>query len=413
MGAKLSVRSGPRRTAALVFPGGNDEGKSGSGKSGSSGERRAAAASRQKKPQFSLSKIESPVSSLFANRNYDRNIDKALKRDYNEDQKVLKILILGIGGAGKSTILKQLRLLFGTPASSYERKLLADAIHRQIIEALQILLLNAEDFCSKEPSIPFISVASKEMVLGLNRFSIISSQIGESLAEIWAEDCIQKAWEFRSSNVLDSLPYFFGHMRRISHPNYVPSHTDLLYAKFRTAGAYELLVRYDSIDYKFIDVGGQRSERRKWIHLFSAIRGIIFVAALSEYDQYMDSDPSQNRLAESISVFNEVCSNTVVKEVPIFLFLNKRDLFAEKIKRVPFNSVECFSDCNETDDIRRVLRYIRYLFIKNNQHQEKFIMTHIICALDTNVIHLVFHEIQKKILWHSLKGGGLVSDFYT
>lgn len=33
------------------------------------------------------------------------------------------------------------------------------------------------------------------------------------------------------------------------------------------------------------DVGGQRSERKKWIHCFESVTSIIFCTALSEYDQ--------------------------------------------------------------------------------------------------------------------------------
>ena len=36
-----------------------------------------------------------------------------------------------------------------------------------------------------------------------------------------------------------------------------------------------------------IDVGGQRSERRKWIHCFDNVTSIIFLAVLSEYDQVL------------------------------------------------------------------------------------------------------------------------------
>lgn len=36
-----------------------------------------------------------------------------------------------------------------------------------------------------------------------------------------------------------------------------------------------------------MDVGGQRSERRKWIHCFESVTSIIFLVALSEYDQVL------------------------------------------------------------------------------------------------------------------------------
>ena len=46
----------------------------------------------------------------------------------------------------------------------------------------------------------------------------------------------------------------------------------------------------------FVDVGGQRNERRKWIHCFDSVHGVIFVAALSEYDQALFEDNSVNRM---------------------------------------------------------------------------------------------------------------------
>lgn len=37
--------------------------------------------------------------------------------------------------------------------------------------------------------------------------------------------------------------------------------------------------------YRMIDVGGQRSERRKWIHAFEGVKAVIFLTAINEYDQ--------------------------------------------------------------------------------------------------------------------------------
>jgi guanine nucleotide-binding protein G(i) subunit alpha len=41
------------------------------------------------------------------------------------------------------------------------------------------------------------------------------------------------------------------------------------------------------------DVGGQRSERKKWIHCFENVTSIIFCVALSEYDQVLLEENSQ------------------------------------------------------------------------------------------------------------------------
>ena len=48
----------------------------------------------------------------------------------------------------------------------------------------------------------------------------------------------------------------------------------------------------DVVDSMF-DVGGQRSERKKWIHCFEAVTSIIFCVALSEYDQVLLEESGQ------------------------------------------------------------------------------------------------------------------------
>lgn len=38
------------------------------------------------------------------------------------------------------------------------------------------------------------------------------------------------------------------------------------------------------------DVGGQRSERKKWIHAFEDVSILLFLCAVSEYDQFLFED---------------------------------------------------------------------------------------------------------------------------
>lgn len=47
---------------------------------------------------------------------------------------------------------------------------------------------------------------------------------------------------------------------------------------------------------RMVDVGGQRSERRKWIHCFENVTSIIFLVAISEYDQVLYESKNDVRL---------------------------------------------------------------------------------------------------------------------
>lgn len=54
------------------------------------------------------------------------------------------------------------------------------------------------------------------------------------------------------------------------------------------------------------DVGGQRSERKKWVHSFESMTSMIFCIALSEYEQVL--------LEEK----NQVCRHTPLGPAPSY-----------------------------------------------------------------------------------------------
>jgi guanine nucleotide-binding protein G(i) subunit alpha len=114
------------------------------------------------------------------------------------------------------------------------------------------------------------------------------------------------------------------------------------------------------------DVGGQRSERKKWIHCFEGVTAIIFCVALSGenyrltqfscvlnrfvnifihfsgYDLVLAEDEEMNRMIESMKLFDSICNSKWFVETSIILFLNKKDLFEEKIQRSPLTI--CFPE---------------------------------------------------------------------
>jgi guanine nucleotide-binding protein G(i) subunit alpha len=83
------------------------------------------------------------------------------------------------------------------------------------------------------------------------------------------------------------------------------------------------------------DVGGQRSERKKWIHCFEAVTCIIFCVALSEYDQVLLEVNTVNRMEESLTLFGSIVNSAWFTRTSIVLFLNKIDIFRKKLLTVP------------------------------------------------------------------------------
>ena len=65
----------------------------------------------------------------------------------------------------------------------------------------------------------------------------------------------------------------------------------------------------DGQHFEIYDVGGQRSERKKWLPLLNNVTAIIFVAALLEYDQKLQEDLRMNRMVEAIGLFKSVVNH--------------------------------------------------------------------------------------------------------
>jgi hypothetical protein len=76
----------------------------------------------------------------------------------------------------------------------------------------------------------------------------------------------------------------------------------------------------------------------------------------------------------------------------MILFLNKRDLFQEKIAKVPLSKY--FPDYTGGDSPKAATDYLRAQFESRNRNKDKRIYTHVTCATDTNNVAAVFNAVK-------------------
>lgn len=100
---------------------------------------------------------------------------------------------------------------------------------------------------------------------------------------------------------------YFQDITRLFAKDYVPSDQDILRARLRTTGISETIFDLGQLTYKMFDVGGQRSERKKWIHVFDNVQVVLFLAAISGYDQVLVEDRNGVR---NLTVHAMLGSNT-------------------------------------------------------------------------------------------------------
>ena len=212
---------------------------------------------------------------------------------------------------------------------------------------------------------------------------------------------MKQVWAKRSSvNIIDSHKEYLNDITRIASPDYKPTVQDVLIARVRTTQVAMENYRIDGTDFEMYDVGGQRSERRKWIDCFDSVTSVIFVAALSEYDQTLAEAKRTNRMVEALELFRSVCNNRAFVNTSIILFLNKRDIFQEKIMYSDIAAQRPFCDYSGPikDNDHGVLYFIQKFkdCLIDDEFNDSFI--HVTCATDTNNMEFVLDSTRTIIM---------------
>jgi len=209
----------------------------------------------------------------------------------------------------------------------------------------------------------------------------------------------------------DSTKYFLDKVAVIGAENYLPTEQDVLRSRVRTTGIVSNEFTIEGNKFQMFDVGGQRNERKKWIHCFENVTAVIFVAAISEYDQVLYEDETVNRVQEALVLFEEICNSRWFRRSGMLLFLNKCDLFMEKIQRVPLTV--CFPEYDGEKTYDGCAKHMASQFERRNRTTEpgkselKKIYTHITCATDRDNIMVVFNAVKDIIIRISLEAAGL------
>jgi len=340
-----------------------------------------------------------------AEKQKSKQIEANLHHDHNADLKVNKLLLLGSGESGKSTLFKQMITIYGKGFSDDEKRGFVSIVWKNILEAMRTLCLQ----CGQHGDVSAANQQAKQMFSEMKGEEDLTPEMGVMIKALWKEPSIQAAYDRRSSFQLpDSAKYFFEQIEMVARKDYMPTKDDILRARVRTTGIVENNFVIDGNNFQLFDVGGQRNERKKWIHCFESVTAVLFVAAISEYDQTCFEDETTNRMTEALTLFDEISNSRWFEKTSIVLFLNKRDLFADKIKKVSLTVA--FPDYHGKSEYEEAIRYITTQFEDKSRNKSKTIYTHVTCATDTSNVHAVFNAVKDIIIRQSLTEAGLLGE---
>eukprot|EP00800_Vazella_pourtalesii_P012428 TRINITY_DN2926_c1_g1_i1.p1 TRINITY_DN2926_c1_g1~~TRINITY_DN2926_c1_g1_i1.p1 ORF type:complete len:363 (-),score=30.95 TRINITY_DN2926_c1_g1_i1:111-1199(-) len=341
-------------------------------------------------------------------RAISKQIDKDLKNARRKLRTEKKLLLLGTGEAGKTTFIKQMRIIHG---SEYDEN--------EILEFKKIIFQNIYDgICKLGDAMETLNISYNSTIPEalLNEiFDVTSTGIIElpsiipahhvvGIQKFWSDEGIQECFRRRSEfQLIDSSQYFLDNIVRISQPGYKPSIDDILRSRKATTGIQEYPFDISNITFRMVDVGGQKSERRKWIHCFEGVDAVMYLAAISEFDQFLAENESQNRLEESLNLFNTIIHYPWFLTSPIILFLNKTDLLKEKLEISNLaDTWPDFKGPQRDDKAAREFIYNMFSIIWKQNQVRSNVYHHYTQATDTKNIEIVFEIVKNEVLLRNI-----------
>lgn len=312
-------------------------------------------------------------------------IDEEAREQQAAAEKVLKLLWLGPGESGKSTLFRRVKSKYGDAYTEDDRLGYRVPISNNVIIFMKTLVNYAQNSMDEDLKVEFDAETQEaaELIQGFKDGDTFNKSRALVVKTLWKHQAIKNAFTHRGRcHVPESSQYFFDKVEDLAAYDYIPSDEDCLRSRIRTLGLIETDFEAEGQQYKMIDVGGQKNERKKWIMCFEDVAAVLFVVAISEYDQMMFEDESTNRMDDSLQLYSELVNHASFRKATVCLFLNKKDLFKEKIQKVPLT--ECFPDYTGPQTYEAGIEHIKAQFKKLSDITKKTVYVHVTCGLDSS-----------------------------
>ncbi|KAI1085048.1 G protein alpha subunit [Whalleya microplaca] len=334
-----------------------------------------------------------------------RELDKVIRQDEKRLAREVKLLLLGAGESGKSTVLKQMKLIYAQGFSKNEKLEMKPVVFNNVVQSMRVIFDAMSDY-----SIEFENKDNEKnqalllIDIEISPHDSLPEEYLEPVKSLWADGGVQKAILKGNEYALhDNLAYFCEDADRLWASGYVPTDQDLLRSRNRTTGILETVFDLGQLTYRMFDVGGQRSERKKWIHCFENVNCLLFLVAISGYDQCLVEDKDGNQMNEALMLWESIANSHWFTKSALILFLNKMDLFREKIAGSPITSHGFVDYQGPPDDYKQASKYFMDKFRALNRNPEKEIYGHFTNATDTNLLKITMGSVQDMIIQRNLK----------
>lgn len=230
-----------------------------------------------------------------------------------------KVAFIGAGATGKSTFLRCAHQICGTQLSDAERQHYVPIFYSNAVTNMRTILQSS-------------NLNSK--ILGPS-FDVVQNDGGGNLETVkhvlnlWDNPLVRQAakepdYLKRRTGVEEQL---FGLLPEMAQEGWLPTDEQLLLVRMRTTGIVESTMNVGNAVIRTFDVGGQREERKKWIHIFDGLVGVAFFTAPGAFEEALFEDETVNKLQEDFELYQDIAKSRWFVGKHFICILNKMDRF--------------------------------------------------------------------------------------
>ncbi|GAA6009348.1 hypothetical protein JCM10207_004358 [Rhodosporidiobolus poonsookiae] len=338
-------------------------------------------------------------------------IEKTLAQDREKLKREIKLLFLGAGESGKSTVLKQMQLAYGAPFTPTQREEYREVIFDNALRSMQVVI---DAFDLLQIDVPPELNEHVELLMSLGEEPELSAPGGEldprvarAIATLWGFEGTREAVEMSHEYQLnDSAPYYFANALRLAQPGYLPTDQDILRSRVKSTGITEVRLDIHGTPYRLCDVGGQRSERKKWLSAFAEVQVLLFLVAISEFNQCLYEDESVSRIAEATTLWQSIANSQWFSKASVILFLNKTDLFRQKLELYKLS--EYLPEYQGPNTYESTTAFLAQRFGQLYTNPNRALTMHLTCATDSDQIRPVLAAVQEGIIAANILSAGML-----
>lgn len=316
-----------------------------------------------------------------------------------EEDRTTKVLLLGASGSGKSTLFNAMKILTGAEEPRDDDSMLRELVWHNALESVTTILWGAESLDMTE-----ITAEAREL---LNPCSDCERdpawnpehaiEVARTISSLRSNVAFREAVRCRSTyQFLDNSQYYIDNIERLAEQaahRSAPTNGDLLRTRVRTTGIHQSVLSYNGTRFCVYDVGGERSERKKWIHAFEGVSTVIYPVDTTGYRRRLHEDENRDRMLEQFEVFASAANSWWFAQSSFIIVFTKIDLLEDYMKeedadaflrsagivfdyQPPIRTATAYMDCLQwhflglvkSADARERIRFVRADLVDVDDH---------------------------------------------